>query len=1026
MQLAFAVAGKKLLITRAAGCMGGVYIRVQRSRNFAQCSYGYLQIAMKLQQWALVLAVGCCTAVLQVAAQVMPFQARSEQVRDEKGWRIRGVRSRENKAFVIGGLFPIHTDSSDPLVSPCGDVRQERGLERMEAMLFALDSINNDSDLLPNVELGYDIRDTCNSETVGLDEAFDLFIIGTGLGAESTVNDTTDATLLTSVIVGAASSRVSVPVASLSRLFRVPQISYASSSALLTDRVRYEYFQRTIPPDDLQASAMVDILLRFGWNYVSIIYSQDPYGEPGVDEFLLESEEKGICTNLRVGISHTFTASEYDNLVKDLGKSRARVVIIFANQEIVGQLLTRINKNATLRRHFTWIASDAWARSIDLVHQFNDTAAGLFGVAPLTEHHSSFHDYFSQLTINSNARNDWFPEFYAAYASCILDVDCDKNKSVTSFSRYEQGNFIPLVIDAVYAVAHALHDFLVDNCDATDDAPYVWFRENATCLGQSQELDGTTLLEYMRAVNFTSVTGNSVSFDGFGNVQGVYEILNYQASMTDNGDLSYSFQNVGIWTSKNDERLQLMNETSFQYGVNADGSLRSAPVESECGGCEPGTYVRLVPGSCCSICEPCLGKNYSSEPLATECSRCSKRGEKETWGNNPLVGSDSCVLIPETSATYSDPWAIPSLILACLGIICITLTAIVFAIYWKTAVVKSSGREQMILLLIGIGCSFLLAFFYLAPPSVPICTIHRLGLWFCYSLMFGALVIKVQRVARIFYGIKRNLKYTPRFVSPYFQVGFTLIIVAVQMIIIIISLALVHPLVERTIRYDQDSDGSLGLPEVVITCTEEHTAVLVLSVLYESSLIAAATILGAFSFKFPENFNEAKYISFCTFALLVVWIGLVPTYFATQSQQEFQNAAISLFVILSAFAVLVFIFGPKLFVILFQPKRNTTHFSTHHTAHSPSEDLGSPGIKMHNVSYRDGEFIFCGAVCVCVCVCVCVWVGGWVLHVFECVFCEKQSNDPDVLQCPSFKLYKSVVFTIPPMLMFASIYYSVL
>ena len=906
----------------------------------------------------LALVLGSCTIWQTAAKRQMPFHVMSEQVRG--GVRIRGVRSRENKTFVIGGLFPIHTDSNNPLESRCGDVRQERGLERMEAMLFALDSINNDSDLLPNVELGYDIRDTCNSETVGLDEAIDLIITGSSLGIESCdpgsrgANVTRYAAVPTSSIVGAASSRVSVPVAALSRLFRMPQVSYASSSALLNDRERYEYFQRTIPPDDLQASAMVDILLRFGWNYVSIVYSEDTYGQPGVDEFLLKSEEKGICTDLRVGIPHSYTPAQYNQLVNKLGKSRARVIIIFANQEIVGQLLTRINKNDTLRRHFTWIASDAWARSIDLVHQFNDTAAGLFGVAPLTEHHSSFHDYFSQLTINSNTRNDWFPEFYAAYASCTLDNDCDKNKSVTSFSRYKQGNFIPLVIDAVYAVAHALHDFLVDNCDATDDAPYVWFRENATCLGQSQELDGTTLLEYMRAVNFTSATGNSISFDGFGNVQGVYEILNYQATETDNGDLSYSFQNVGIWISNNNgtsDRLQLMNETSFQYGLNADGCLRSAPVESECGGCAPGTYVRLVPGSCCSICEPCLGQNYSNMLLAKECSRCSKRGERETWGNDPLVGSDSCVLIPETSASYSDPWAIPSLILACLGIICITLTAIVFGIYWKTAVVKSSGREQMILLLIGIGCSFLLAFFYLAPPSVPICTIHRLGLWFCYSLMFGALVIKVQRVARIFYGVKKDLLYTPRFVSPYFQVTFTLIIVAIQMIIIIISLALVHPLVERTIRYDQDSDGSLGLPEVVITCTEEHTAVLVLSVLYESSLIAAATILGAFSFKFPENFNEAKYISFCTFALLVVWIGLVPTYFATQSQQELQNAAISLFVILSAFAVLVFIFGPKLFAIVFQLRKKTTQYSTNKTGDNQSEDQHKTDAKKGTLSY---------------------------------------------------------------------------
>ena len=88
----------------------------------------------------------------------------------------------------------------------------------------------------------------------------------------------------------------------------------------------------------------------------------------------------------------------------------------------------------------------------------------------------------------------------------------------------------------------------------------------------------------------------------------------------------------------------------------------------------------------------------------------------------------------------------------------------------------------MILLLIGIFCSFVLPFFYLAPPSIPICLVNRFGIWFCYSLMFGALTIKVQRVARIFYGVKKDLHYTPRFATPIYQIIFTLTVVTIQMI----------------------------------------------------------------------------------------------------------------------------------------------------------------------------------------------------------------------------------------------------
>ena len=85
------------------------------------------------------------------------------------GGRIRGVRSLLNKTFVLGGLFPIHSDNStESQVSQCGEVRWEGDLEQVEAMLFAIDKVNVDPDLLPGVELGYDVRDTCNSPEVGL------------------------------------------------------------------------------------------------------------------------------------------------------------------------------------------------------------------------------------------------------------------------------------------------------------------------------------------------------------------------------------------------------------------------------------------------------------------------------------------------------------------------------------------------------------------------------------------------------------------------------------------------------------------------------------------------------------------------------------------------------------------------------------------------------------------------------------------------------------------------------------------
>ena len=872
----------------------------------------------------LVTVVACSmTLFLLSEAEEFNFMTESQELLDGDK-RIRGIRSSENKDFVLGFLFSVHEEAPKSQDSDCGKVRI--GLE-VEAMLYAIDKINADSDLLPGVELGYDIRDSCNSETIGLDEAFHLLTVDNPSGATCSSaasvgpsNGTTYPRVFG--IVGAENSKVSVPVALVGRLFQMPQISYASTTPLLSDRKKYSYFRRTVPPDDLQVLAIVAILSEFNWTFVSILYSEDSYGSAGRDEFVKVAPNERICIDLNRGIPQSpFDSGFKEDIKADLGHSKANIVVFFASKETVRDVMTIVSGNKTLKTKFTWIASDGWANEIDLIHKFNETAIGVFAVAPLTEYQSDFDNYVSRLTVMSNKRNKWFPEFYAAFANCALEENCDGNRNITSFPKYEQGGFVPMVMDAVYAFAHALHNFLTENCNATNtSAPFVWSKNNGKCLGQSRELNGSSLLEFIDKVNFTSITNNSITFDNkTGSVQGSYRILNYQLNGKD-----YHFVPVGSWVSG---ELNILSHKDLQFGLNSDTRIpRIYPVASHCGKCGPGTYVREVTGSCCALCEPCLGQNYSSKSQAKECNNCLTEGEREMWGNSPFSGSNSCVLIPETSATYRDPWAIPSLIIACIGLLFVVATTIIFGLYWKTPIVKSSGREQMILLLIGITSSFILPFFYVAPPSIPICLVNRLGIWFCYSLMFGALAIKVQRVARIFYGVKRNIHYTPRFATPIYQVLFTTIIVVIQMIPIIISLGFVHPKLIRTLRYGNDSESHLGLPDVVITCQKEAIAVIILSLFYETCIITAATILGAFSFKFPKNFNEAKYICFCTFSLLVVWLGLIPTYFTTESRPEVQNAAISLFISMSAFGVLCFIFGPKLYIIVIRPEKN--HLTT--------------------------------------------------------------------------------------------------
>ena len=671
----------------------------------------------------------------------------------------------------------------------------------------------------------------------------------------------------------------------------------------------------------LQARAMIDLMLHFNWTYISTIHTRNAYGQPGIDEVHALAAEYGICIDLTEGIDDDFTDLDYQMLIDKLINSQANVVVVFTAPKNAEELLSRIQNSSSSKHRFTWIASNAWAMS-HIVYRFNETAAGLFGIIPVTQHLNGFHDYASQLTVKSNQRNPWFPRFYSAYVKSQLnDVSlCDESPNLTCLSNYQQGPTVPLVIDAVYTFAHALQDYLTENCEK----PVLWYRGNSTCRGQKMELNGSVLLEYIAKVKFDSPTGNSVSFDKYGNPSiGVDDIVNYRA-VDINGVKQFRFEIVGRWyhqssdSGNTSEALHLNNNVTLQFGISGSGQILLAPSVSTCGQCALGEYRKVVQFSCCSLCQLCLGSNYSDESDATSCKNCSMLGEM--WGNNPLNGSNGCIQIPETRVDFSNALSIVNVVISSLGMILTAIAAFVFSMFWNTPFIKASGREQMVLLLTGVASSFISAIIYVSPPSIGVCILHRCGLWFSFSLMFGALLLKVTRAARIFLA---KWPSRLRFATPRYQILFTVLIVLAQMVLVGISIAQKLPNISRILR--MNSINQMDTPSVVVMCVTDPLASLVLSITYESTLISIATVLGVLSFKYPANFNEAKFIAFCTLALLAIWIFFIPpyVYFTTQSMQEFQSATISLAVNMSALSLLVCMFGPKIYLVSFHPEKNT-------------------------------------------------------------------------------------------------------
>nr|XP_023480511.1 metabotropic glutamate receptor 4 isoform X3 [Equus caballus] len=326
--------------------------------------------------------------------------------------------------ITLGGLFPVHGRGSEG--KACGELKKEKGIHRLEAMLFALDRINNDPDLLPNITLGARILDTCSRDTHALEQSLtfvqaliekDGTEVRCGSGGPPIITKPERVV----GVIGASGSSVSIMVANILRLFKIPQISYASTAPDLSDNSRYDFFSRVVPSDTYQAQAMVDIVRALKWNYVSTLASEGSYGESGVEAFIQKSrEDGGVCIAQSVKIPREPKPGEFDKIIRRLLEtSNARAVIIFANEDDIRRVLEAARK-ANQTGHFFWMGSDSWGSKSAPVLHLEEVAEGAVTILPKRMSVRGFDRYFSSRTLDNNRRNIWFAEFWEDNFHCKL------------------------------------------------------------------------------------------------------------------------------------------------------------------------------------------------------------------------------------------------------------------------------------------------------------------------------------------------------------------------------------------------------------------------------------------------------------------------------------------------------------------------------------------------------------------------------------------------------------------------------
>ena len=290
------------------------------------------------------------------------------------------------------------------------------------------------------LKLGAIILDTCSSDSYALNQSLE-FIRASINTVEGSAFQCSDGSIprpkygmkIISGVVGGSYSEVSLQVANLLRLFKIPQVSYASTGTSLSDKTRYDFFARTVPPDTFQALALVDVVQSFNWSYVSIVSSEGQYGDSGMKAFIHEARARNMCIAVNEKVPHSASSEHFDMIFAHLlTKPNAKAVVLFVRMEDARGIL-KAAQRANNINFFTWVASDGWGKEEKLVEGVEEVAEGAITVELQTTIIKEFDTYMKSLNPSNNKRNPWFNEVSFLFVSNHFSGVARKVLSLLSF-----------------------------------------------------------------------------------------------------------------------------------------------------------------------------------------------------------------------------------------------------------------------------------------------------------------------------------------------------------------------------------------------------------------------------------------------------------------------------------------------------------------------------------------------------------------------------------------------------------------
>ncbi|XP_068173687.1 extracellular calcium-sensing receptor-like [Antennarius striatus] len=758
----------------------------------------------------------------------------------------------------------------------------QRGLENLPlqyvyAMVFAIEEINNSTALLPDVKLGYHIHDSCALPSWAMQAVLSV------VGGDSDPS--------VPLVIGGSSSVAAKILCRILGPLSVPLMSYTASCPCLSDRRQFPTFFRTMPSDIYQAKAIAHIAIRYNWTWIGAVIANNDYGHVAVKIFQEETQGKGVCLAFVETLQRENIVSDARRAALKIQASSARVILIFSWYTDVRELFLHLeNLNVTDRQ---FLASEAWSTSGNLLQNVatSKVANGVLGVAIRSSPIPGFEDYLTSLNPSHRPDNEFLKEFWKNKFGCIPEVTgAETLKGMQlSFTDTTQLRVTYNVYLAVYAAAHALHSLL--SCPTKE----VSSGSNSSTCDSPKHIKPVEVLQHLNKVNFTTPQGELLYFRG-ADIPAKYDLVNWQQN---------SQGSLRIVLIGRADGLDLhINESAIQWSTGS----HEVPVSVCSESCPPGTRKANRKGEplCCFDCIPCAKGEISSKNDSLNCEHCPT----EFWSN---FDQTACIPRQLDFLSFNETLGITLTTVAVSGVVVTTAVFVVFLCYRQTPMVRANNSELSFLLLLSLKLCFLCSLVFIGRPSVWSCRFQQAAFGISFVLCVSCLQVKTIVVLAAFHSARPGAGTLMKWFGPGQQRGSVCLFTCIQVIICAIWLSLSPPVPQA----DLDIPGL----QITLKCSMVSVVGFCLVLGYIGLLACTSLLLAFLARKLPDNFNEAKTITFSMLIFCAVWVAFVPAYVSSPGKYA---VAVEIFAILaSSYGLLLCIFAPKCFIIILQPEKNT-------------------------------------------------------------------------------------------------------